>query len=279
MRSPTLLWVAMAEDGHTDAPDNDFLPQCSWVSVNQRHARDVLDSGTQIDAVCFSFRHADMDGLRLVADIKTRFPALPHLLILDFLGVETVLWAMRIGIFDVMVRPVTRQEAARCMKRLFSALELRPRQSGRHRMATAEQVPIETRFHQTHKMSAKVVAAAQFISRNYRQAISELEMAKRCDMSVFQFSRAFRTAHGVTFRQFLSDQRIACAKRLLCNLEMSVTDVAALSGFNDPSYFARAFRSETGVSPTAFREATAVPTGIVGSANGFQMNSRRIRKS
>jgi AraC family transcriptional activator of pobA len=43
------------------------------------------------------------------------------------------------------------------------------------------------------------------------------------------------------------------SKRLLGIAQVSVTDVAAMAGFNDPSYFARLFRKRTGISPSAYR--------------------------
>jgi AraC-like DNA-binding protein len=35
---------------------------------------------------------------------------------------------------------------------------------------------------------------------------------------------------------------------------MSITDVAAITGFSDPSYFARVFRKRLGAAPSVYRE-------------------------
>ena len=96
----------------------------------------------------------------------------------------------------------------------------------------------------------------EFIAKHYAEAIGETAMAKMCGMSPFRFSRAFHVAYGMTFRDYLSEHRLSHAKRLLGNPQISVTDVAAMTGFDDPSYFARLFRKRTGSSPTGFR---AVP--------------------
>ena len=43
------------------------------------------------------------------------------------------------------------------------------------------------------------------------------------------------------------------ARRLLAYTLMDVAEVGYRLGYEDPSYFSRAFRRETGLSPSAFR--------------------------
>jgi len=38
---------------------------------------------------------------------------------------------------------------------------------------------------------------------------------------------------------------------------MTITEVALAVGFNDPAYFTRVFRKETGQSPQAYRKCSA----------------------
>jgi AraC-like DNA-binding protein len=47
------------------------------------------------------------------------------------------------------------------------------------------------------------------------------------------------------------------AINLLCQPNMTVTEVAALTGFQESSAFHRAFKKWTGVSPGAYRRSNA----------------------
>jgi len=49
--------------------------------------------------------------------------------------------------------------------------------------------------------------------------------------------------------------RIIRAKRMLADTSAPIIDVAAVVGLNDQSYFARFFKRETGMTPSAFRKA------------------------
>ena len=44
--------------------------------------------------------------------------------------------------------------------------------------------------------------------------------------------------------------RIENARKLMAHTQFTVAEVAALVGYDDPAYFSRVFRQETGVSPT-----------------------------
>jgi AraC-like DNA-binding protein len=61
---------------------------------------------------------------------------------------------------------------------------------------------------------------------------------------------------GRTFSQFLHEQRLALAHRLLGNpghAQMTVNSIALAAGFNDLSYFNRSFRRRYGMTPSDVR--------------------------
>lgn len=62
--------------------------------------------------------------------------------------------------------------------------------------------------------------------------------------------------HGTSYVEVLRDTRRELAISHLRQPQCSITEIAFLLGFEDASAFARAFRSWTGVSPSAFRHQT-----------------------
>ena len=44
-------------------------------------------------------------------------------------------------------------------------------------------------------------------------------------------------------------------ENLLCNPRLTVAEVAYQSGFQDPGYFTKKFRQQTGITPIAYRKA------------------------
>jgi AraC-like DNA-binding protein len=60
-------------------------------------------------------------------------------------------------------------------------------------------------------------------------------------------------AAGTSFSALVSAGRLRAAKRWLAGSTMSVTEIAARLGYHEATNFARAFRRQTGVSPSAYR--------------------------
>lgn len=248
-----LLWVDLCCGARDAASAAEFSRHCEVRATDQQHLWTALSLATSADVVCFDFEHPDMNCLKFITDTKARFPSVPILMLISQQSADVVLWALRTRIFDVLLKPITSRDVLRCAQRLAPVLEARRTQPTRSNATGAEVIPDEARYRAKRNGRGKLDGVLGYISKNYAQPISEQEVAKGCGMSPFDFSRAFRTAHGVTFRDYLGECRLVQSKRLLGIPQVSVSDVAAMVGFNDPSYFARLFRKRTGISPTAYR--------------------------
>ena len=65
--------------------------------------------------------------------------------------------------------------------------------------------------------------------------------------------RLFRRAFGLTPVEYRTALRLEHAKTLLRDGDMTVGEAALAAGFRDPGYFARCFRRQNGITPSAFR--------------------------
>lgn len=95
------------------------------------------------------------------------------------------------------------------------------------------------------------------IQQNYSRAIGVEEVARQAGVSRSCLYRAFQAELGCSPSEYLTRYRIQRARQLLRHSALPVGAVAASVGFEDPFYFSRAFRRETGVSPTAYRAGSA----------------------
>lgn len=91
------------------------------------------------------------------------------------------------------------------------------------------------------------------------------ELARVAAMSPTHFLRAFRQAFGQTPHQFLTARRIERARYLLQTTNRSVTDICYAVGFESLGSFSWLFRRRMGVSPTAYRSATAAAKSVATS--------------
>jgi YesN/AraC family two-component response regulator len=271
MERPTLLWVPMRGEAASEATTAPFEQYCHVRRIGTEHLWAAAAMATASDVICLDYEHPDLDGLKFAADTKARFASVPIIMLTSQQSHQIMLWALRTRVFDVIIKPVAVEDVARCMQRLAPILAARRTQSVRSNATGVESIPTEARYRLREGARDKLRQVCDFIAKHYAEAIGETAMAKMCGMSPFRFSREFRGTYGVTFRDYLSEHRLSHAKRLLGNPQISVSDVAAMTGFDDPSYFARLFRKRTGTSPTAFRCATypvdTVPSSYISGRN------------
>jgi signal transduction histidine kinase/AraC-like DNA-binding protein/ligand-binding sensor domain-containing protein len=77
-------------------------------------------------------------------------------------------------------------------------------------------------------------------------------MAKKMFISRSHFIRKVKSLTGQKPLELLVSYRLKRAKQLLCQKEISISEVAYLVGYDNPSSFTRAFKSRFNQSPTAY---------------------------
>jgi transcriptional regulator GlxA family with amidase domain len=100
-----------------------------------------------------------------------------------------------------------------------------------------------------------IVDAQLELARNLRVAPPLPVLAAQLGVSARTLARRFRVATGMTPGRYLQKLRLDEAQVLLRRTNLSITEVGLLVGLGDPSHFARTFRTEVGMSPSAYRGA------------------------
>ncbi|AMY09139.1 Regulatory protein SoxS [Luteitalea pratensis] len=107
---------------------------------------------------------------------------------------------------------------------------------------------------------ARVSAAVRAIEAMPDAPHTLASLAAASGVSPFHFLRTFRQVAGVTPHQYVLRARLrAAAWQLATPTPVRILDVALDSGFGEASNFDRAFRTEFGVSPRAYRQRFVEP--------------------
>jgi AraC family transcriptional regulator len=94
----------------------------------------------------------------------------------------------------------------------------------------------------------------EFIDANLESDISLADLAAVAELSSFHFSREFRKSTGRTPQQYVMQQRLERAKRLLAQPELPIVEVSLRSGFKNQSHFTSWFRKYTNFTPKLWRD-------------------------
>lgn len=95
----------------------------------------------------------------------------------------------------------------------------------------------------------------EYIEENSVRNIRLEELASLAGLSQSHFSHAFKASTGVAPHQWQTKARIDRAKQLLLKNEVSLTEIAAETGFSDQAHFTRAFRKVVGATPALWKRS------------------------
>jgi AraC-like DNA-binding protein len=98
-----------------------------------------------------------------------------------------------------------------------------------------------------------ILRVAAQIRENPGQIASVVELARAAGYSVDHFSRLFLKVTGLRPQHYVIQARIARARQLLAESDLTIGMVAEALGFQDIFYFSRQFRQQTQQTPTEFR--------------------------
>jgi AraC-like DNA-binding protein len=95
----------------------------------------------------------------------------------------------------------------------------------------------------------------RLIDAELSRPLAVADLAREAGLSTPHVGRLFRQWTGQSPMAYLRRQRIERARQLLAEVDLSIKEVAAKVGFDDPYHFSRAFRQIDGLSPSDFRAA------------------------
>jgi AraC-like DNA-binding protein len=104
-----------------------------------------------------------------------------------------------------------------------------------------------------NRASAEQIVA--FLRQNLGTSIQVQDIASHFNYSVRHIHRIFVSNYGVPIGEYIRDQKLQLAQRLLAVTEDSVKSIAIQVGFGDSGHFCRVFRRHIAVSPSEYRES------------------------
>ena len=109
----------------------------------------------------------------------------------------------------------------------------------------------------TAKSLDKMRTILKYIETNYMQHISVAEVAAQVEFSESHFMRYFKENMNTSFIDYLREYRLTMAARLLIGSDATILSIAEEVGFDNLSYFNRAFKAHYGVTPSQYRKLTS----------------------
>ncbi len=106
----------------------------------------------------------------------------------------------------------------------------------------------------TDDVMRRMIMVTDYIKNNLTaDDLSQDAMAEMAGISKDYFSRIFKNVTGMNYSKWLNMIRLERATQLLTQNDMTLTEVAMLSGFQSIPSFNRVFRDDKGMAPGEYR--------------------------
>ena len=117
---------------------------------------------------------------------------------------------------------------------------------------------------------------AALVEHRFGTGLTVAEFASTLGVSANHLNEIVRSAAGVSAGHFVRQRIVLEAQRLLVYSDQSAAEIAYALGFEDPAYFSRFLRRETGKTPLEVRDA---PQKAAKLKNTSVYDNRAIHKS
>ena len=106
-----------------------------------------------------------------------------------------------------------------------------------------------------HRLSPALSYLAEHLSD---PTLCNAHLAEALGISEVYLRKLFLTQLATTPRRYILDARISSAKQLLTDTGLCVTAIAEKCGFSSVYHFCRAFKTETGLTPTQYAQQNRI---------------------
>ena len=162
--------------------------------------------------------------------------------------------AMHLGACDYLLKPVDPDEAEAAIRRAIRQIE-----AGRklEELAPVAPEPAADTAEAEDRNALVMAHVRRYMEDNYMFDLSLDSVSEILHISPAYLSAQFKKYQKMNFLDCLTELRINAAKQLLTDPLRSAAEVASMVGYEDASYFARAFKKRTGMTPTQYRREAA----------------------
>ncbi len=212
------------------------------------------------DLILMDIEMPGMSGLDAARAVLAQRPSCRVIFVTAYSLFQYAHEAVHLGACDYLLKPVDPDELEASVRRAMRQIETerkleelaaaQPQPEQTETEEEAEDAPEEGENSQTALVMAHV---RRYLEDNYMFDLSLDSVGEILHISPAYLSAQFKKYQKMNFLDCLTELRINAAKELLADPFRSSAEVASMVGYEDASYFARAFKKRTGMTPTQYR--------------------------
>ena len=222
------------------------------------------------DLILMDIEMPGMSGLDAARAVLAQRPGCRVIFITAYSLFQYAHEAVHLGACDYLLKPVDPDELEASIRRAMRQVEAERKLE---ELATAKALPepqdagaapAEDAADEDSPAAMVMAQVRRYLEDNYMFDLSLDSVGEILHISPAYLSAQFKKYQKMNFLDCLTELRINAAKELLADPLRSTAEVASMVGYDDSSYFARAFKKRTGMTPTQYRRQAGRGAGAPG---------------
>ena len=222
------------------------------------------------DLILMDIEMPGMSGLDAARAVLAQRPGCRVIFVTAYSLFQYAHEAVHLGACDYLLKPVDPDELEASIRRAMRQVEAERKLE---ELATAKALPepqnagaapAEDATDEDSPAAMVMAQVRRYLEDNYMFDLSLDSVGEILHISPAYLSAQFKKYQKMNFLDCLTELRINAAKKLLADPLRSTAEVASMVGYDDSSYFARAFKKRTGMTPTQYRRQAGRGAGVPG---------------
>ncbi len=222
------------------------------------------------DLILMDIEMPGMSGLDAARAVLAQRPGCRVIFVTAYSLFQYAHEAVHLGACDYLLKPVDPDELEASIRRAMRQVEAERKLE---ELATAKALPepqdtgaapAEDAADEDSPAAMVMAQVRRYLEDNYMFDLSLDSVGEILHISPAYLSAQFKKYQKMNFLDCLTELRINAAKELLADPLRSTAEVASMVGYDDSSYFARAFKKRTGMTPTQYRRQAGRGAGAPG---------------
>lgn len=198
----------------------------------------------QPDILFTDIRMPNMDGLTMLAAVRSEFPGMQVCVLTAFRDFDYAQEAIRLGVCRYLLKPSKMEELREAVREMTARLDA----------AAPVRLSEQEREEQSANAGNFIVRSAlEYMQEHCTQHITLSDVADNVFVSQWHLSKLINRHMGQSFLDILGGMRIERAKALLKDPSMRIHEVAERAGFSDVAHFSKSFKNLVGKTPGEYR--------------------------
>ncbi|WP_259457898.1 response regulator transcription factor [Salipaludibacillus neizhouensis] len=206
------------------------------------HGMEALDwlNDHSVDIILTDIRMPVMDGLALTNQIRDKEISTDVIVISGYDDFEYAQQALRMGVFDYLLKPLEEEDMKNCLKKWLADNETNHEVEER----------TETEINEELSTTEQVI---RLIEDSMPGGVSLKEAAGKVYLNSCYLSQLFKEETGKNFNEYVTSLRMKEAATFLTRTSLRISEVAERLGYSDIAYFTNSFKKFYKTTPSNYR--------------------------